>query len=97
MKAIFIVYTQAYNQEVVALLEELGQNGYTVWEDIGGRGSEGGEPHLGSHAWPTQNHALLSVLDEDKVDAVLEAVRAKDGASPNLGLRAFVWDVEKMY
>ena len=97
MKAIFVAYNQAYNQEIVALLEEIGQNGYTVWEEIGGRGSTGGEPHLGNHAWPTQNHALLSVLDDAKADAALEAIRAKDAASPNLGLRAFVWNVEKMY
>jgi nitrogen regulatory protein PII len=46
MKAIFIVYNQAYNQEIVELLEDCGQRGYTVWEEIGGRGSETGEPHL---------------------------------------------------
>ena len=51
MKAIFIAYNQAYNQEIVELLEGLGQRGYTVWEEIGGRGSVDGEPHLGNHAW----------------------------------------------
>ena len=35
MKAIFIAYNQAYNQEIVELLENLGQRGYTVWEEIG--------------------------------------------------------------
>ncbi len=97
MKAIFVAYNQAYNQEIVELLDSFGQRGYTVWEDAGGRGSRGGEPHLGSHAWPTQNHALLSVVEDDVADAVLDAIRAKDGETPNLGLRAFVWSVEKMY
>ena len=60
MKAIFVAYNQAYNEEIVDLLEEFGQRGYTKWEDVGGRGSIDGEPHLGSHAWPTQNHALFT-------------------------------------
>ena len=50
MKGIFISYNQAYNMEVVDILENLGCRGYTMWNDIAGRGSESGEPHLGSHA-----------------------------------------------
>ena len=64
MKAIFVTYNQAYNQEIVDLLEKLGQRGYTVWTEVGGRGSVDGEPHLGSHAWPTQNHAVLTAVED---------------------------------
>ena len=31
MKAIFIAYNQAYNEEIVNLLEDCGQRGYTLW------------------------------------------------------------------
>jgi len=95
MKAIFVAYNQAYNQEIVELLENLGQRGYTVWEEIGGRGTVNGEPHLGSHAWPTQNHALLSVVDNALVPKVMEALRTTDANNPNLGLRAYVLPVEE--
>ena len=95
MKAIFVAYNQAYNQEIVELLEGLGQRGYTVWEEIGGRGSVDGEPHLGSHAWPTQNHALLTVVDNALVPKVMDALRATDANNPNLGLRAYVLPVEE--
>ena len=64
MKAVFVAYNQAYNEEIVEELDKLGQRGYTVWQDVGGRGSVNGEPHLGNHAWPTQNHALLTVVEE---------------------------------
>ena len=94
MKAVFVAYNQAYNEEIVELLEELGQRGYTVWQDVGGRGSVDGEPHLGNHAWPTQNHALLSVIADDLVPRVMEALRAKDAAYPDLGLRAYILPVE---
>lgn len=94
MKALFIVYNQAYNQEIVELLEGMGQRGYTVWEEIGGRGSVDGEPHLGNHAWPTQNHAMLSVMDNDLAAQVMEKLREVDESNPALGLRAYTLPVE---
>jgi hypothetical protein len=94
MKAIFVAYNQAYNQEIVDLLEGFGQRGYTVWEEIGGRGSVSGEPHLGNHAWPTQNHALLSVVEDSLAPQVMDALRQKDAANPDLGLRAWSLPVD---
>ena len=94
MKAIFIVYNQAYNREIVELLEQLGQRGYTVWQEIGGRGSVDGEPHLGNHAWPTQNHALLSVVEDALAPKIMQELRKTDTANKALGLRAYVLPVE---
>lgn len=95
MKAIFVAYNQAYNQEIVDLLEKQGQRGYTVWEEVGGRGSESGEPHLGSHAWPTQNHAIFTVVDSALAGPLMQALRETDAANPDLGLRAWVLPVEE--
>ena len=97
MKAIFIVYDQAYNMEIADVLEELGCRGMTMWQDISGRGSETGEPHLGNHAWPTMNNAILTFVSDEKVDGILAAVREKDEETPALGLRAFVWNLENAY
>lgn len=94
MKAIFIAYNQAYNQEIVELLETLGQRGYTVWTEVGGRGSVDGEPHLGSHAWPTQNHALLAAVEDSLAPRIMEELRKTDSANKTLGLRAYVLPVE---
>ena len=97
MKGIFIAYNQAYNEEIVQLLEGLGQRGYTVWSEIGGRGSIDGEPHLGNHAWPTQNYAILTIVQDDaKASDLMDALAAKDKAYQDLGLRAFCWTVDKM-
>ena len=97
MKGIFISYNQAYNMEFVDILENLGWRGYTMWNDIAGRGSESGEPHLGSHAWPTMNNALLAFVPAEKVDEILNEIRLKDEETPALGIRAFVWNVERSY
>ena len=94
MKAIFIAYNQAYNQEIVELLESLGQRGYTVWTEVGGRGSVDGEPHLGSHAWPAQNHAVLTAVEDSLAPKIMDALREKDAANKALGLRAYLFPVE---
>jgi hypothetical protein len=43
------------------------------------------------------NNAILTFVDDSKVDAILQTVRAFDEETQALGLRAFVWDIEKSY
>ena len=95
MKALFIACSQAYNEEVVKILELFGQRGFTRWTGVSGRGTTDGLPHMGDHAWPDQNHAVLSFVDDDTVaDRILEALHRLDSRSPELGLRAFMWNIE---
>jgi len=96
MKAIFIPYNQAYYMEIVDILENNGCRGYTRWMDLGGRGSVDGEPHEGSHGWPTMNDAIFAFVEDDKLDKILQDIRDKDREAPELGLRAFAWSVEAM-
>lgn len=95
MKGIFIAYNQAYNEEIVALLSAHGLRGYTKWTGVGGRGTVDGEPHLGTHAWPTQNHALFAAVPDDKVPDLMAGLRAVDAAAPDLGLRAYAWTIDE--
>ena len=97
MKGIFIAYDQAYNMEIADALEALGVKGFTMWQDIAGRGTQTGLPHLGNHAWPTMNNAMLTFVEDDKVDDILGKIREMDEETPDLGIRAFVWNVEKYY
>ena len=96
MKAILITYNQAYYDDIAAVLNANGVKGYTEWDEIKGHGSKTGEPHLGSHAWPTLNNAIVSVVEDDRVDGILNTLREKDLQAPELGLRAFVWTIERM-
>ena len=97
MKAIFIAYNQAYNEEIVDVLERNGQRGFTRWEDIQGRGGTDGKPHMGSHAWPEMCHGILTCVEDSKVAPVLAELKAKDESAPDLGIRAFVWNIEMFY
>jgi hypothetical protein len=95
MKAVFISYNQAHTLQINALLDERGIRGFTRWALTEGRGSVEGEPHYGSHAWPSMNSSLLVFMAEEGVAPLLDALRALDAEAPQQGLRAFVLDAEK--
>jgi nitrogen regulatory protein PII len=96
MKAIMIIYNQAHTEKVEYLMDKLGIKGYSLWENVQGRGSETGVPHLGTHAWPEINKSVLTIVDDVLVDTVLSNIKKIDGVNTEVGIRAFVWDVLKM-
>jgi nitrogen regulatory protein PII len=96
MKAIMIIYNQAHTEKVEYLLDKLGIKGFSLWENVQGRGTNTGVPHLGTHAWPEINKSVLTIVDDDTVDNVLDIVKRIDGVNEEVGIRAFVWDILKM-
>jgi nitrogen regulatory protein PII len=95
MKAIMIIYNQAHTERVEYMLEKLGVNGYSLWENVQGKGSNTGVPHFGTHAWPEINKSLLAIVDDDLIDRILELVKKIDSINEEVGIRAFVWDILK--
>jgi nitrogen regulatory protein PII len=95
MKAIMIIYNQAHTEKVEYLLDKLGIKGYSLWESVQGRGSNTGVPHLGTHAWPEINKSVLTIIDDELVDTVLDKVKRIDVINEEVGIRAFVWDILK--
>ncbi|MDR2466632.1 MAG: hypothetical protein LBD35_04490 [Prevotellaceae bacterium] len=97
MKAVFIVFNQANTERVEFLLDYVGVRGFTWWESVQGRGTETGEPRRGTHTWPEMNSALLTVVPDDRVDAILEGIRKIDHINTEVGVKAFVWNIENGY
>jgi nitrogen regulatory protein PII len=95
MKAIMIIYNQAHTEKVEYLLDKLGIKGYSLWENVQGRGSDTGVPHLGTHAWPEINKSVLTIVEDNLVDKVLDKVKKIDAVNTEVGIRAFVWDILK--
>ncbi len=95
MKAIMIIYNQAHTENIEYLLDKLDIKGYTLWENVQGRGSHTGVPHLGTHAWPEINKSVISIVEDDIVDNVLDKIKKIDAINNEVGIRAFVWDVLK--
>lgn len=94
MKAIFIAFDQAYYDEVMTILKSNNIRGFTSWGEVMGRGTDKGIPHFGTHAWPSLNSAVITIVEAHRVKPVLADLKALDATSDLMGLRAFVWNIE---
>ncbi|MFB6317191.1 PG0541 family transporter-associated protein [Saccharicrinis sp. FJH54] len=93
LKAVFITFNQALTEKVEYMLDRMGIRGYTQWENVMGRGSVDGNPHMGTHTWPEINSSVLTIVDESKVSSLLDNVVRLDNVNKDVGIRAFVWDI----
>jgi nitrogen regulatory protein PII len=94
MKSVFIVFNQANTERVEYMLDQLKISGFTFFEQVQGRGTNGGEPRRGSHTWPEMNSAVMTVVEDDQVAVLLSTVKKLDNRSKEIGVRAFVWNIE---
>ena len=95
MKSVMITFDQAFYERIIKTLDRLNCRGFSYSQQVQGRGSKTGEPHYGSHAWPSMCSAIITMVEDQRVDPLLEALHAMDKETEMLGLRAFVWNVEK--
>ena len=94
MKAVFLSYNQALTDRVHAILDEQGIRGFTKWALTQGRGSVDGEPHYGTHAWPSMNASILGIIADEQLEPLMTALRELDATTRMQGSRAFYWTVE---
>ena len=95
MKSVLITFDQAHYVRIIELFDKLSCRGFSYFEQMRGRGSKTGEPHYGSHAWPSMCSAILAMVEDERVDPLLEVLHNMDKQTEQLGLRAFVWNIEK--
>lgn len=91
-----IIFNQANTERVEYMLDILGIRGFTFFEQVQGRGTNGGEPRRGTHAWPEMNSAVITVVPDDKVPELLESVQKLDLRNPEIGVKAFSWTINQM-
>ena len=94
MKAIFIIFGQSLKEPIQTLLDRESIRGFTRWEETFGRGSERGEPHYGTHAWPSKNTSILAIVSDTQAASLMEALRNMNQKTEKQGLNAFMWNVE---
>ena len=95
MKSVFIVFNQTNTERVEYMLDQLEINGFTFFEQVQGRGTNGGEPRRGTHTWPEMNSAVITVVDDDRVPELLSTIKKLDNRNKEVGVRAFVWNIEQ--
>ena len=79
------------------MLDRLGIRGFTWWTEVHGRGTNTGQPHMGTHTWPELNSAVMTIVQDEQVDELLEKVKKLDEINKEVGIRAFVWDILQAY
>jgi nitrogen regulatory protein PII len=97
MKAVMIIFNQAHTEKVEYMLDFLEINGYSQWADVTGRGTYTGEPHYGTHTWPEMNSAVLTIVEESMVPVIFAKIKKIDEMNKDVGIRAFVWNIEQQY
>ena len=95
MKAIMISFDQAHYESVIAALDRTNARGFTMMEQTQGRGSINGDPHYGSHAWPSMCSTIFTIVTDEQETALMERLKKLDADNPMLGLRAFSWIIDK--
>ena len=78
MKSVFIAYDQANHENVMEVLDRTNVKGYTLFPQVMGRGTNTGEPHMGSHAWPTMNSAIITIVEDEVADLLLKRLKEVD-------------------
>ena len=77
-KSVMIVFNQANTGRVEYMLDVLGIKGFTFFEQVQGRGTNGGEPRRGTHAWPEMNSCVITVVEDEQLPALLESIKKLD-------------------
>ena len=95
MKAVFISHNQALTEEVEIIFQKLSVRGFTQWTEVKGAGSISGDPHMGTHTWPSLNNSILAIVDDNKVKDLLKELYELNSEVEEQGLRPFVWNIEE--
>lgn len=93
MKAIFVSYNMTLTERIQWLLDHYTVRGFTMFPLTHGRGSFDGEPHMGTHTWPAMNSTIIAMMDDDKAEKFMNALRTLDKETHMQGMRAFMWDI----
>ena len=72
MKFAFVVYRDVLDDRISGILNEIGIDYYTEWEEVKGKGHQT-EAHLGTRPFPGYNCVrMIAFEDEDKLKKLIE-------------------------
>ncbi len=98
MKIVFAVYTEVYTPRVMDLLESLGIDYYSRWEQVKGKG-HGTEAHLGTRSFPGVNAVMMIAFqDETPLEKLVHGVAAMNEhiTRPDDRIRLFQLPLERI-
>ena len=93
MLLLFIVYSNAVDDEMVEMINE-NSTGYTKFVNVQGEGNK--EPHLGTHIWPDINNCIMAAVENDKKSNIEKAVKELKKKFPSIGISIFINQLKEM-
>jgi len=93
MKMLVIVYSDIFDEELLATLKKAGVSGYTKWKETLGEGPET-EPKLATHTWPGKNNVVAVVVADEDLPGVTGFLRELKESHPKGGIKTFILQVE---
>lgn len=91
-----IIHNKAVSEQIQYIFDKLAIKAYTRWETVYGQGLKG-EPRMGTHTWPEENSAVITIVDESKVEDLKKALKFLDEINSDVGIRAFIWDANYLF
>ena len=96
MKVVFIIHHDILEDRVDKLLNEVGVDYYTKWEEVRGKGHLT-DAHLGTRTFPGYNHVRMIAFDSDDVlTKVISEIKVMNSNAlrPDDKIRMFVMPLE---
>ena len=93
MKLVMIICPGSRREQVREVLRREGVQGFSELDGVKGEGKTG--KHLGTHAWPMESVMIVSVVEDDRAEAVMATMKeCSTKLFPEEGMRAFLMPVE---
>ncbi|MGD9873740.1 MAG: PG0541 family transporter-associated protein [Kiritimatiellia bacterium] len=93
MKALWITYDIALDNDIVALMDEFNIAGFTRWPRLSGRGPNSGA-RLDNHVWPGANAAVITVQNDETIARLMVRLQAlRNEVGKKTGVWAFTTPV----
>lgn len=97
-KMAFIVHNEHFATRVMQLLQEVGIDYFTRWDQAIGKG-HGTEPHLGRGGYPSTNSVLMIAFQEEApLESLIQAISRVNAEikRPDDRIRLFQLPLERM-
>ena len=98
MKSAFVVYRDVLDDRISNILNGIGIDYYTKWEEVKGKGHLT-DAHLGTRPFPGYNYVrMIAFEDEEKLNQLIETIKDfnKDVMRKDDQIRLFQLPLEKI-
>lgn len=95
MKLLWIVFDEAFEDQVLETLKKEGIHHFTLMRGAIGQGANS-EPRWGTHVWPGHNDALWIYLSDEDLARITPTLQKLKESLKGRGFKAIVWDAREV-